>query len=133
MSFSTRRIAGPVVVLSLLLLASCAAQPTTRTVTFLQSGSSIDLRVGDTLLVALDGNPTTGFDWELVGSASPALDLAERSFAPSSAALGAPGTVTYRFKAAAQGSTDLVMNYSRSFESVPPERTFKLTVRVGPS
>lgn len=101
--------------------------------TFAQSGSSIDLRVGDTLLVALDGNPTTGFDWALVGPASPALDLAERSFAVSSTALGAPGTVTYRFRAVAQGSTDLVMNYSRSFESVPPARTFKLTVRVGPS
>jgi inhibitor of cysteine peptidase len=133
MSFSARCIVGLVTVLSLLFLASCAAQPATRTVTFAQSGSAIDLRVGDTLLVALEGNPTTGFDWALVGSASPALDLAERSFAPSSTALGAAGTVTYRFKAVAQGSTDLVMNYSRSFESVPPERTFKLTVRVVPS
>ena len=122
-----------ITVMSLLFLASCTAQPSTRTVTLAQSGSSIDLRVGDTLLVALEGNPTTGFDWALVGSASPALDLVERTFAPSSTALGASGTVTYRFKAAAQGNTDLVINYSRSFESVPPERTFKLTVRVGPS
>jgi hypothetical protein len=86
---------GLITVMSLLFLASCTARPMTRTVTLAQSW-------------ALEGNPSTGFDW-------------------------APGTVTYRFRAAAQGSTDLVINYSRSFESVPPERTFKLTVRVGPS
>lgn len=118
---------------AIVLLAACAEQPATRTVTAAQSGTSVELRVGDTLVVALDGNPTTGFDWALVGSVTPPLELAERTFTPSGTALGAPGTVSYRFKAAAPGTTRIVMTYSRSWESVPPDRTFELAVRVGSS
>lgn len=91
------------------LMGACAEPSATRTVTAGQSGTSIDLRVGDTLLITLDGNPSTGFDWAPVGSVSPVLDLAERTFTPSGTALGASGTVTFRFSAAAPGTIHLVM------------------------
>ena len=118
--------------LALLFLAaaSCAPQPTTLTVGASQSGSSIDLRVGDTVVVALESNPSTGFDWALVGSTAPVLDPGQRTYTSSGTALGAPGTVTYRFRAMAEGSTRLVIHYLRSWESVPPARTFELTIRV---
>jgi inhibitor of cysteine peptidase len=116
--------------LLILALASCAPQPTTLTVGAAQSGATIDLRTGDTVVVALESNPSTGFDWVLVGPAAPALDSGQRTYASSGTALGAPGTVTYRFRAVAEGTTRLVMHYLRSWESLPPERTFELTVRV---
>lgn len=117
----------------ILLGVSCTARAETVNVGAAQSGASIDLRVGDTLVVRLDSNPSTGFDWAVVGSTAPALDLSERTYTTGGTALGAAGTVTYRFRAAAEGSTQLVIRYARSWESVPPERTFELTVRVRPS
>lgn len=51
-------------------------------------------------------------------------------FTPQSTLLGAGGTVRYRFRAAAQGTTKLTLSYSRSFESVPPQRTFDVTINV---
>ena len=116
--------------LLILAVASCAPQPTTLTVGAAQSGASIDLRVGDTLMVALESNPSTGFDWVLIGPTAPALDPGQRTYASSGTALGAAGTVTYRFRAAAEGTARLLIHYRRSWESLPPERTFELTVRV---
>lgn len=117
----------------ILLGVSCAARAETVNVGAAQSGGSIDLRVGDTLVVRLDSSPSTGFDWAVVGSTAPVLDLGERTYTTGGTALGAAGTATYRFRAVAEGSTHLVIHYARSWESVPPERTFELTVRVRPS
>lgn len=118
--------------LALLFLAavSCAPQPTTLTVGAAQSGASIDLRVGDTLVVALESSPSTGFDWALVGSAAPVLDPGQRAYTSSGTALGASGAVTYRFRAVTEGNTRLLIHYLRSWESVPPERIFELTIHV---
>lgn len=114
----------------IILTASCAPGAETVNVGAAHSGTPIDLRVGDTLVVGLESNPSTGFDWAMAGSSAPVLDLAERTYAPGGPALGAAGTVTYRFRAMAEGSTRLIIHYARSWESVPPERTFELTVRV---
>ena len=92
------------------------------------SGRSIATSVGDEIVVSLEGNPTTGFDWAVVGPIAPVLEQIDRTFTPQSSALGAGGTVRYRFRTAAAGTTTLTLVYSRSFESVPPQRTFTVTV-----
>lgn len=97
-----------------------------------QSGSSVELRTGDTLQLALEGNPTTGYTWAPATLDQAILKSAgEPEFQPSSSALGAGGTVTCRFTAVGAGQTTLQMIYSRPFEKdVPPLKTFTVTVTV---
>jgi len=127
-------IGGTAVVLG--LLAACGAEPTppasTQPLTEADSGRTIELPVGGRIAVALEGNPTTGFRWE-VGSGDPSVVRlsGEPEFRSSSDALGAAGRFVFRFEAVASGRTSLKLVYRRPFEKdAPPARTFVATVTV---
>ena len=96
------------------------------------AGSTVELRVGDTMEVVLDGNPTTGFQWETAAvDASVLNQLGEPGFEPYSNLIGSGGKFTFRFEAVASGQTLLKLVYHRSWETdVPPEKTFEVTVTV---
>ena len=71
---------------------------------------TLSVRVGDTIEVAVAGNPTTGYQWELVQSDDDAVEQSgEPSFEPESDAEGAPGTVTIPMKAVKAGSAIVVL------------------------
>jgi len=118
--------------LAFLLTKPAGRQLKTITLGEPQAGSQAVLQVGDTLQVNLEGNPSTGYTWSVESLDVSVLKLAgEPEFHPASGALGASGTVTYRFEAVGAGQTTLKMIYSRSFEkSVPPQRTFAASVLV---
>jgi len=96
------------------------------------AGGTVDLRVGETMAVVLEGNPTTGFTWETAAlDASVLKQLSEPEFEPESSLIGAGGTFTFRFEAVAPGQTLLRLVYHRPWETdVPPEKTFEVTVVV---
>jgi predicted secreted protein len=95
------------------------------------SNQPVRLATGDTLEVTLDGNPTTGYMWEMSSGATILKQVGEPAFKPSRKLPGSGGKVTFRFVAGAPGRTVLEMSYHRSFEKdVPPLKTFKLTVEV---
>lgn len=123
-----------VLVAGLVFLAGKQAARPQKTITLKESqaGSQALLRAGDTLEVNLEGNPTTGYTWSAAGFDAAILKpLGEPEFHPASSALGAGGTVTYRFEAAGAGQTTLTMIYSRPFEKgVPPLKTFMVNVSV---
>lgn len=109
-----------------------AAMASTHRLTEADSGRAVDLKVGDRLEIALPGNPTTGFQWE-VGSVDRAVlrPIGEPQFERSSDALGAGGTVTLRFEAVAPGAASLQLVYRRPFEKdTPPARAFNLSATV---
>ena len=57
--------------------------------------------------------------------------VGEPEFHPASSALGASGTVTFRFEAVGAGQTTLKLIYSRPFEKgVLPPKTFAASVLV---
>jgi len=96
-------------------------------------GTTVEMAPGAELVVALEGNPTTGFDWRVAGSLPAQLsaksDTLESSAAPG--VVGAGGTRVFTYTAAAPGTGVLSMEYLRSWETtVPPEKTFTLTVVV---
>lgn len=116
------------------VLASCGQpRPAVTRLTAIDAGSTVTLRVGDSLDVALEGNPTTGYTWEMAPGAGSLLEQkGEREFKPNSSALGAGGVFKLRFKAIRQGEAQLKLIYHRTFEpNVPPLQTFevKLVVR----
>jgi len=99
-------------------------------------GSTLTVEVGDIIDVVLEGNPTTGYGWTVDLSAEDAAILeqvGEPTYVPDSELIGAGGTFTFRFRALAVGEATLVLNYARPWESVPPLKTFSVTVAVAPT
>lgn len=104
----------------------------TVTVTDADNGGNVAMQTADTLVVSLAGNPTTGYTWQ-VDPASPLLSqLGDPVYTPSSAALGASGTQTFRFQPTGAGATTLQLVYRRPWETgVAPAKTYsvQLTIR----
>nr|MBC7245253.1 protease inhibitor I42 family protein [Chloroflexota bacterium] len=95
------------------------------------TGSMLELRVGDKFDVVLDANPTTGYQWELAGEVRVVQQVGEPEFVPDSNALGAGGKMTIHFQAVAAGEEWLRLVYHRSWEQrVAPAKTFELYILV---
>jgi len=96
------------------------------------AGGVIEIEVGEQIALELEGNPTTGFSWQ-VAEIDPTVLVAtgEPDYESSSDADGAGGTYTFRFDAVGPGETPLVLLYYRSWEE-PSDTTgrFALTVVV---
>ena len=100
------------------------------TLTEADAGKIIDLKQGDILTVTLEGNITTGYNWEMLPQ-SPAIlqQIGEPEAVPDSKAPGAGGKITFKFQAVKTGQAGLKLIYHRSFETdVPPEKTFEVTI-----
>ncbi|MBI5157338.1 MAG: protease inhibitor I42 family protein [Acidimicrobiia bacterium] len=94
-------------------------------------GSTMTMKVGETLEVALVGNPSTGYIWEPVGLDESILQwTGVRRFEPDSTLVGAPGTIRLTFEALAPGTLTLELVYHRSFETADPAGTFTVTLHV---
>lgn len=101
-------------------------------VTEADDGGTIELEVGDEFELALPANPSTGFTWVFGPFDANVIEQIDgETYEAESDALGAPGTLTYRFAARAEGTVVLTLTYEREFEDVEPEDTFTLTVNVG--
>lgn len=120
---------------ALFVLVGCSpAQAGAKTVTLTEAdaGKTIELQNGNLLVVVLDGNITTGFNWEMVPQTPAVLkQLGEPEVNPDSSALGAGGKISLKFQAVQTGQVNLTLIYHRSFEKdVPPEKTYEVTVLV---
>ena len=109
-----------------------APTPSTKQLTEVDAGRSIELRGGDKLEITLPGNPTTGFQWDVsVGDTAILRPSGEPEFEPSSRAVGGWGKFTLRFAAVGTGQMGLTLIYHRPFEKdVPSAQTFEVTVTV---
>jgi inhibitor of cysteine peptidase len=96
------------------------------------AGSTVHVKQGDIVEVALDGNPTTGYTWEQApGSGDLLTQQGDPEFKADTNALGSGGIMTLRFKALHPGTYPLQLIYHRTFEpNVAPLHTFEATVVV---
>jgi predicted secreted protein len=94
------------------------------------NGTTVVLRAGQTLVVRLAGNPTTGYRW-FAAHVPSALHLASAKYvAPPPGRLGQGGTYVFRFTVRT-GNGSLRLEYRRAFEKVKPAiRTFTLAIRA---
>lgn len=113
-------------------LVACGAAAGSTRLSEQDAGKTVQLRAGDKLSIVLDGNPTTGYQWEQdAGDLAILKPAGEPTFNADSSALGSGGKVTVPFQAAAPGQTTLKLIYHRAFEkSVPPIKTFEVNVVV---
>ena len=96
------------------------------------NGQRVTLRQGEYLMVALSGNATTGFAWEVEAEPNGGIlrEMEGLGYRPSSTLLGAGGTFFFRYEAVAAGQGDLSFVYHRPWETAPPENTFTVLVVV---
>lgn len=90
-------------------------------------GPEISLRVEEFLLVALPGNPTTGYDWGVKETPTFLPPIEGPGYRPSSGLIGAGGTFYWRYEAVASGRGTLTLA-CRPWEDRPPVQTFSLNV-----
>jgi len=119
--------------LALLMAAGCA--PKKGEVVQLDAesnGGSVELQVGDELQITLEGNPTTGYLWDLNEVDREVLDMpGTPEYEQQGDLLGSGGLYTLTFVAVKAGQTELSLRYYRPFEmEAPPEDTFVLDVTV---
>ncbi len=123
-----------ILILALALLAGASGcSPQTVRLDAGGNGRMAEMAVGARLIIALPGNPSTGYTWEVKEGAAPVLELlGEPEFTSDNPALvGAGGTLTLTFRAVQPGETTLVLVYHRPWETdIEPLDTFTVRVTV---
>lgn len=92
--------------------------------------ATVTLRGGERLLIALPGNPTTGYAWEVVEEPAFLARVEGLDYLPDSTLLGGGGTFFFRYEATEAGEGELSFAYRRPWEALPPEQTFSVTIAV---
>ncbi|WP_176012063.1 protease inhibitor I42 family protein [Victivallis sp. Marseille-Q1083] len=96
-----------------------------------QQNPILHLRVGQTIALELEENPTTGYRW--TGEIIPA-DVAELTQdeykVPDSPLMGAPGKREYKLKALKAGKATWQLRYVRSWEPDTPAEQLKISLDV---
>ncbi len=102
----------------------------------LTGSSEVTLRVGGELKVALAANPSTGYGWEVSTAPEPAVleqvgEPVYEATPTDTMVVGSGGTTTFRFRAEAAGTTEVVLVYRRPWEEgVEPVDTVTVEVTV---
>lgn len=94
------------------------------------NGRTISARVGDTVLLKLQENPSTGYTWTL--SVTPGLIVTRDQHSPSILRrMGAPGTHEWQIRVMQSGDQTISAIYSRAWEAeATGERKFTLSFRI---
>ena len=92
-------------------------------------GGETQLRVGQTMAVALNSNSTTGYQWQVSdvegGVLTPGTPFGQEILEPHAPGMvGVGGTTHWRFIAARPGGVTLTFTYRRAWErDTPPAQT----------
>ena len=98
------------------------------------NSGTIEVKAGETFVIKLESNPTTGYSWSLAEYDSKVTKQESNVYEPTKTAanvVGSGGTEVWAFKAITKGETKLTFQYTRPWEKdVPPinKETYKITV-----
>lgn len=146
MSCRNAILLAAVLTLCLLLTASCTlinlmpvSLPAPKEVQITEKegacGSTVGLDIGDTLVLIVDANQSTGYSWE-VGFYVPEViqPQGEPVYKPVSDLAGSGDSATFRFLAVGEGQVALRLIYHRAWEKDVPElETCEVTINVTPA
>jgi len=120
------------IVLILMLVAMAAGCKSGQTkLTAADNGKTIEVKAGDQIIIELEGNPSTGYNWEANNlDAGLIQQVGEPEFKSSSPGLiGSGGSITLTFEILKAGTTTLNLVYHRPWETnVAPLSTFAVTI-----
>ncbi|MGY4706301.1 protease inhibitor I42 family protein [Candidatus Bipolaricaulota sp. J31] len=100
-----------------------------RLVTADENGAEVALCRGEGLMVALPGNPTTGYGWAPIEEPGFLARLEGVEYLPATALVGGGGTFFFRYEAREEGVGVLAFAYLRPWEE-ESAGSFSVTVRV---
>jgi len=110
-----------------------AAEQATVIVTAKDNGRTVSLSEGQELELRLAANRSTGYSWSVEHTPEPVLtqegDPTYTSDVTPGPGVGAPGTETWRFRAAQAGRRTLRMEYRRPWEREKPPAAV-VTLRI---
>ena len=100
--------------------------------TYVDERETISIGANQEFVIALDSNPTTGYNWEADYDES-TLILVEEKYSPDEKAeglVGAGGTQYFQFKALKTGKTEITLTYKRSWETgFAEQKVFKVDIK----
>jgi len=102
------------------------------------NGRQVDIHVGETLLISLSENQSTGFQWTMQPESAHNFEKILHERKPdvegTAGPPGKPGVRHFSFEAFRPGTAELELHYRRAWETAkPPARKFKLRIRVRPA
>ena len=99
-----------------------------------QTGQTVSLSVGQSTVIVLRENPSTGYKWQLDRAQSTNLAIVrviDRGYrVGQSGLIGAPGSHRWKITARVPGAASLVFTYARPWEHKPPAETHFVQVNV---
>jgi inhibitor of cysteine peptidase len=104
-----------------------------RSVTYTEadSGKTVQLKVGNSIIIVLDGNLTTGYSWGIAPNLPSIVKLTkEPEFSTSSELIGAGGKYTFQFTAVKPGKDVIKLVYRRIWEKIKPIKTCYIKITV---
>jgi inhibitor of cysteine peptidase len=127
---SRRNAAAAVTAVAAALAIAPAAQA--KTVTVKTTGKSVNLKVGDKLVVSVAENPSTGYAWKTTAKPSFLKLLTSKYTANpvASGVVGGGGRRVLTYKATKKGSGTLKLVYRRSFAPSADDQKFTVKVTV---
>ena len=126
-------IALLILLTALTVATGCSPQQQEVKATIDDDGREMQFKKGQTLVVTLEGNPTTGYTWEVAETLDEQVlqQVGEPEFKAESEALGAGGVQILRFEAVNAGKTTLKLIYHRPWEKdVDPLQSYSIQVVV---
>jgi inhibitor of cysteine peptidase len=116
--------------LSLVLFSACGGRGEMK-ISAEDNGGQVTLEVGQTLVLSLKSNPTTGYEWEIAEIDEAILKETHHEYkADWPVLIGSGGRDVWRFRAEAEGRTTLTLNYRPSYKEAEPIQTFSVEVVV---
>ena len=110
------------VLLTTALLTGCAEGKAVPTLT--DSTQTINAKLNQEFIIALEANPTTGYDWQPVfdaGFISQVKKDYQQNDNNGQPLVGQGGTDYFTFKALKTGETKITLTYFRPWETAKPE------------
>jgi inhibitor of cysteine peptidase len=118
---------------ALTVATGCTPQQQEVKATIDDAGREMQLKKGQTLVVTLEGNPTTGYSWEVAEPLDEQVlrQVGEAEFKAESDLAGAGGVQVLRFEAVNAGTINLKLVYHRPWEKdVEPLETYSIQAVV---
>ncbi len=92
-------------------------------------GKIVEAKLGEHIEICLPENPTTGYRWVFKQTGEPVCTLLADHFEPGAKVAGGPGMHHWQFKVTAEGTAEIELAYSRSWESAAgASRTFDVRI-----
>ena len=115
-------------ILAVCLIAGCGCGVKT----YVDAAQTISVGVNQEFIIALDSNPTTGYDWEESHDGD-MLSLVEKKYRPDEKApglVGAGGTQYFQFKALKKGKSEITVTYKRPWEEdIAEQKVFNVDIK----